>query len=312
MRPRSSPPPLWFVVCAAVALAWLCRYLVAGTPDAAPAGGHAPDIRYAFWFWVIPVVTWIWNGIQAAARVTLEILKWMVINLSAGVARLGNGLKEIGSALLTAGRATWKFFELTYERVLKPAWLKFWRWFDKTRTWLDHTFGPTLRWLRRLRDNLLKFWKTYVRQWLDIIDATRRVLRVLSSLGLRWAAALDKRLGDLEARIERPFRLLLAKVNEVINLVNRVVTLDGLFQRVALIRSMVRDAKFTTNIWWHTVHGPADPAAVRRLTDPPDVKTTAQNAAEYKALLRGDAGHQSVVLEEHVLDFRLLLRSLSR
>jgi hypothetical protein len=149
-----------------------------------------------------------------------------------------------GNALLKGLRAAWQFFELSYEKVIKPAFTKFWRWFDKFRKWLDDTFGPTLAWLRRLREHLLRFWATWVRPWLDFIDVTRRVLRVLSSLGLKWARELDKRLGELEEKIERPFRLLIAKVNEVINLVNRVITLDGLLTRLALIRSLERDYKY--------------------------------------------------------------------
>jgi hypothetical protein len=309
MRPRSSAPPLWFFVCVAVALAWLCRYTFAGFTDTGPAGGHAPEHRYAFWTLFLGVVEWLWRGVQAAGRVTLEILKWMVINLSAVVAKLGNSLKEVGSALLTAGRATWKFFELTYERVLKPAWLKFWRWFDKTRTWLDHTFGPTLRWLRRLRDNLLKFWKTYVRPWLDIIDATRRVLRVLSSLGLRWAAALDKRLGDLEARIERPFRLLLAKVNEVINIVNRVITLDGLFQRVALVRSLQRDYKYAWNTIRNAYSVPLTSAARKDIAEKNEPRTAAHiDEAAVSYLQTGD-GPNAALFEEMFTTVRNRVRA---
>jgi hypothetical protein len=310
MRPRSSAPPLWFFVCVAVALAWLCRYSFAGFTDIGPAGGHAPEPHYAFWTLFIGVVEWLWRGVQAAGRVTLEILKWMVINLSAVVAKLGNSLKEVGSALLTAGRATWKFFELTYERVLKPAWLKFWRWFDKTRAWLDHTFGPTLRWLRRLRDNLLKFWKTYVRPWLDLIDATRRVLRVLSSLGLRWAAALDKRLGDLEARIERPFRLLLAKVNEVINLVNRVITLDGLFQRVALIRSLERDYVYAWRAAMNPWQKPLSAADQQRHDEGRTTKGLPEVATETQEYMRDGSGPSAPVLDEMALIWKRYLEGV--
>jgi hypothetical protein len=310
MRPRSSPPPLWFFVCVAVACGLLVRLAVRSEIAGAWRDGQAPELHYAFWGIFIGIVTWLWNGIQAAGRVTLEILKWMVINLSAVVAKLGNSLKEVGSALLTAGRATWKFFELTYERVLKPAWLKFWRWFDKTRKWLDHTFGPTLRWLRRLRDNLLKFWKTYVRPWLDIIDATRRVLRVLSSLGLRWAAALDKRLGDLEARIERPFRLLLAKVNEVINIVNRVITLDGLFQRVALIRSLERDYilawRAAVNPWTReTTDGDKQEVA-----DKLPAKTLPVIAHETREYMQSRSGPRAALYDEQLAQWRIYLRSV--
>ena len=65
-------------------------------------------------------------------------------------------------------------------------------------------------------------------------------MRILSSLGVAWARKLDAQLGAIEDKIERPFRYVLAKVNEIVNLVNRVITADGLFQRAALIRSLGR------------------------------------------------------------------------
>jgi hypothetical protein len=114
------------------------------------------------------------------------------------------------------------------------------------------------------------------------------VARILSSLGLGWARKLDAYLGQLEDKIQRPFQFLLAKINEVINVVNRIVTLDGLIQRVALIRSLARDYKFAGNIWWNTMHRAADPAALRRLKEPGETKTPRQNSDDTIALWRGD------------------------
>ena len=47
----------------------------------------------------------------------------------------------------------------------------------------------------------------------------------------------------MQERIDDPFRYALGKINEVINIVNRVVTFNGLIQRVALIRSIERDIR---------------------------------------------------------------------
>jgi hypothetical protein len=238
---RRPAPPLWFLLCVVVVSGLLLRAFLGEDAFVAPSDGHLPQVQLGFWGFLILVGQLIWKGLEIAGRVTLEVLKWMVVNLSLVVTKLGNGLKALGQALLLGLQKSWKFFELTYEKVLKPAWGKFWSWFDKFRRWLDRTIGPVLKWLRRLRDNLLKFWKEYVRPWLDLIDVTRRALRILNSLGLRWAGALDRRLGEIEEAIERPFRLLLAKVNEVITIVNRIMTADGLFQRLTLLRTLARD-----------------------------------------------------------------------
>jgi hypothetical protein len=260
---------------------------------------------------ILTVGELIWKGLQVAARVTLEVLKWTVAHLSLVVTKLVNGLKTIGTKLLVGLQKTWRFFEHTYERVLKPAWTKFWRWFDKFRRWLDKTFGPTLAWLRRLRDNLLRFWARFVRPWLDLIDVTRKVLRVLASLGLNWARELDRRLADIEARIQRPFTLLLAKVNEVINIVNRVVTLDGLLQRVALVRSLARDYKYAWNVIKSAYDEPLSDADKRALADkhkPRDFNAVHQEMTEY--LSRG-TGPRAGLVDETVLSILIGLRGPS-
>src|SRR3954451_6353126 len=257
MRARRSAPPLWFLVGVAVVVGLVCRALVTPAPAPWDGGGHPVEVRYASWAFIVLIGELIWKGVEVAGKITLEILHFLYLQLSLIVTKLGNGLKVVGSALLAGLKRSWQFLGDTYDKVLKPAWEKFWRWFGRLRQWLDDTFGPLLQHLRDLRDALLKFWSTYVRPWLDLIDVTRRVLRVLNSLGLHWAAALDAKLGALEDAIERPFRLLLAKVNEVINLVNRVVTLDGLLQRVALIRSLARDYKYAwqamANPYWKPI-----------------------------------------------------------
>jgi hypothetical protein len=272
--------------------------------DAAPGDGHAPDVQLAFWPIVFAIVSAIWRGLEVAGRVTLAAVAYSVKLLWLFASKAANGVIAVGNALLKGLRAAWRFFELSYEKVIKPAFTKFWRWFDKFRKWLDDTFGPTLAWLRRLRDSLLRFWATWVRPWLDFIDVTRRVLRVLSSLGLKWARELDKRLGELEEKIERPFRLLIAKVNEVINLVNRVITLDGLLTRLALIRSLERDYMYAwraaVNPWTRDVTA-ADRERRDNTLTPRSLATITQ---ETRAYMRDKSGPRAPLLDEMTLIWR--------
>lgn len=305
--PRRPAPPLWFLLCVVVVSGLLLRAFLGEDAFAAPSHGHPPQGLLGFWGFIILVGQLIWKGLEVAGRVTLEVLKWMVVNLSLVVTKLGNGLKVVGQSIILGLQKTWKFFELTYEKVLKPAWGKFWSWFDKFRRWLDRTIGPVLRWLRRLRDNLLAFWRTYVRPWLDLIDATRRVLRVLNSLGLRWAGALDRRLGEIEEAIERPFRLLLEKLNEVINVVNRIITADGLFQRLTLLRTLARDYGEIGKAIYERFARPLTSEEERVYKEAFKPKTDATHAAELRVAITdadGPLGSRGV---EFAADVRLRL-----
>jgi hypothetical protein len=127
------------------------------------------------------------------------------------------------------------------------------------------------------------------------------VLRVLSSLGLGWAAALDRRLADLEARIERPFRLLLAKLNEVIHLVDRVITGNGLLQRVALLRSLERDYKYAWRVAMNPWQKPLDPEDQRRHDEGRTTKTVTDVATDTQEYMRDGTGPSAAVLDEMAL-----------
>jgi hypothetical protein len=246
---------------------------------------------------------------QGGIDAIVTFLAWAVAALQAGAVLLWNGLKAAVELTRVGFIKAWDFLKPLYTDVLKPAWEKFWTWFDKLRTWLNNTFGPLLKWLRDLRAELLKFWATYVRPWLDLIDVTRRILSTLASLGLAWAKKLDQELGALEQAIEAPFRYVLGKLNEIINVVNLVVTADGLFQRVALIRSLARDYQYA----WKAVTQPYIDAAPS--TAPGDTssldspKTLPAIVADTVAYLQGDDSTIASQVDEAAAQFAIYLSS---
>lgn len=103
--------------------------------------------------------------------------------------------------------------------------------------WLKTTLGPILRALLKMRKMLLDFYTHWFKPIFDTIDAIRGVLRALSLLHIKVAQQLDAQLGELEARLRKPILLALGKINEAINIIDNVVGLGGLFQRLALIES---------------------------------------------------------------------------
>lgn len=300
--------PFWLLLGLAVASALALRVLVGtvGGGDATP-GQWAPPSA-AFLGFLILIGELIWKGLEVAGKITIEILHWMVVNLSLLVVKIKNGLSALGSGLLQGLKRGWDFTRKLYDDVLKPAWSKFWRWFDKARLWLDRTFGPVLAWLKQLRDGLLLFYKTFIRPWLDLIDITRKGLRVLGSLGVEWARALDARLARVEELIEKPFRLVLAKINEVIGIVNRVVTADGLFQRVAFIKSLGRDYRYA----WRAITQPYTRAVTQTDRDEATkalaVKSFAQIASETRDYMRDGGGPRAPLLSEMAIIWRKQLR----
>lgn len=292
--------PFWFQLLLTVAAAVVLR--VALPPEAPDAPMHA------FIGLLILVGSLIWKGVEAAGKVTLAVLRWIVVNLSLAVVKMGNVLADTGHRLVLAFRRVWDFTKTIYSEVLKPAWVKFWGWFDKFRTWMDETIGPVLSWLKELRDNILGFYKVWVQPWLDLIDITRKGLRVLAAMGIEWARALDARLGKIEAAIEKPFRYVLAKLNEVIGIVNRVVTLDGLLQRLVLVRSLERDYVYAwraaMNPWRRLLSSDESKRMRAALT----VKGRAKVTSDFVAVLSGRGGDDAAAVKEWAAQLRIYLR----
>lgn len=309
-RPAERRAPLWFVALVSVLGALLLRYMC-GLVAGSAADGSAPSSpTFAFWVFIGVLAEAIWKGIEVAGKVALAILQYSVQLLWRVVVLLGKGAQELAGYAWTALRKGWQLLELTYTHVIKPAWKFIWKWVDKTQHWLERTFAPLMKWLRRIRTWVLDFYTTYVRPLLDIIDIGRRVLGVLGSLGIEWARRLDARLAQIEEMIDRPFRLALAKINEIINIVNRVVTADGLFQRLAMLRSIERDMQYVQNQLTNAYHRPATLEEKERATSPMKELTLEQHVAEAKAVARRRSTEYSGRIEEEVADVKRMLREL--
>lgn len=251
---------------------------------------HSVEIQFAFWGFFITLAGWIWNGLQAAGQVTLQALAWSVKALWAFATAAYDAAKAVGRAFAIAGKEIWQFLRTTLGRAVVEGWKKLWHLVDRLRAWLERSFKPILQFLFRLRDRLMRFYTHWIRPVLDIIDIGRKVLRVLGELGIAWAKALDRKLLEVQEAIDRPFRKVLAKVNELIGLVNRIVTLDGLIQRLALLRSIERDVRYITNALHNYRSTPLSTEDQSALADKNEPPTRAQLSDEFDQMLQHGDG----------------------
>ncbi len=201
----------------------------------------------------------IWIGIQAIGEALGIIggaiataLEAVVAYLVAAVAWLAT---TVASILVSTGAIfakVWDGLKIVWSDVLKPALV----WIDKTftrvQTWLKTTFGPVFEWLERVRDELNKIYTKFVKPVVDTIEFIRQFNRVLMTFHITFLQKLDTTLEQIEQRIEEPILWLNRKLSEVQNAVNFIVTADGLFQRLTLLRSMRNYAPSWVNGFWRT------------------------------------------------------------
>lgn len=234
----ANPPPPWFVALVALVLWYVLRAtLPADTPV-------LPAPQLAFFGWLVPLAAAIYSGIKAVGELGLFLLYQMIQGLWKAFGNIYNAAVEIGKGVLHSFSTAWRFLKELYTNVLQPAWTKFWTWIDRARHWLENFFKPIFEFLQHIREEILKFYNRFVKPVLDTIEIARKFLSVFKALGFEWAKALDAQLARIEDKINEPFLFALQKLNEVINVIDRIVTADGLFQRLALLKSIERDIKY--------------------------------------------------------------------
>lgn len=306
MLPRRRAP-FWFELVVAVALALLVRAIDAGLGPQVSRGDDVAPPLFAFWALIATIAGAIWKGLEVAGRVTLEVLKWSVLQLWAFARNTYSALIGVGKDLFRAARRAWDFLQATYEHVIKPAWDHFWTWFQRARAWLEDVFAPVFRFLQFLRTWVLDFYAKYVRPILDALGIAQKVLRVLQAFGLEWAGKLDAQLAELQRRIDAPFRAVIAKINEIVAIVDRIVTGNGLFQRVALIRSIERDIREVRRAFHNWASNPLTESDWRELREAVAIKTDAQLRDELTELMRRDAGPLAARAAEGAVAWRVRL-----
>ena len=222
-------------------------------------------------------------------------------------------LKLVGSALVDFGGAVggvfvkvWGYLDAFYGRVLKPFVSWAWTQVQRVHNWAVKTFGPLIKHLELLREWILRTYDKWLKPIFETITALRGILRVLEVFHVPFADAIDRKLADLEARLLVPIRFALTKINELINWVDRIVTFDGLFQRLTLVASLLRYDRDLWKAWWSGLHKterdkPTTPGNWPEGTTPKDY------ASSVAAYMTTGGGPDSAVLHEYAQDVALML-----
>lgn len=141
-----------------------------------------------------------------------------------------------------------------WSSTIKPFISWSWSQIQKLHTWLKSVFDPLLKFLGELRKDILDIWAKWFRPIFDTIDALRQTLRVLETFHVPFARKIDDALAALEQRLLVPIRFALTKINELTNWIDRIVDLNGLFQRLTLVASTWKYERDMWANWWGSLH----------------------------------------------------------
>jgi hypothetical protein len=185
-------------------------------------------------------------GITAARLLEfLKLLKDYVLKLShellIGVFRTARAIARLLRTVATLAAhgvkafATWAYREIV-----------------KLHDFLAAKFGPVLKWLKELKQHIRDIYDRFVRPIIDVIQFIRQLNALLELFHISLLKKLDATLAQIEQRIEAPFLWVTQKITWLENWIDRIVTLDGIFQRVTLLKSMAKYVAPWSHGFWNS------------------------------------------------------------
>lgn len=284
-----APRDRWRVRLVLLVL-WLA-VLLDVVASSSSAAAPVPYVGAAVFSFIVTGIQLLAGWIATAAEITVTYLA-AVVSWLVGV--VGSFLVSVGAVFAKI----WDGIKIIWSDVLKPALV----WLDKTfvriHDWMVKTFKPVFDWLKLVRCRLNEIYTNFVRPVLDTIDFVRDVNRVLLAFHIHLLESLDKVLADLERRIEEPILWLYQQLTRVQNLLDAVVSFDGLFQKYMLVASLRKHLPDWSKYFWHDQVGPTKGRSTPdRLKGYParDVNADAASLGEY--LERG-GGERAPVIDE--------------
>jgi len=291
MRRLSLPHSLavWGVVALVV---WL---------DAAYPLGVEVTGAFSFGLLVTGIVA-VFKEIGKAAASTAVLIARVAVMIGVALARFGIQLAVVFARVASLLVRFWS-------GALRPLLAFLGRQFDRFVGWLQRTWGPVLEFLNKVRKEIDRLYTRYVKPILDTIEIARRTLQLLARLHVPFAKELDAKLAQLEDRLLAPIREVYARLNEAMNWINRIITLDGYLQQITLIRSLIRYQRDALKVWWTSVHRPLAGEQKDEYERPLKTRSLAAVAADARAYVEHRGGPDQSRIDEHVKDLELRLRA---
>ena len=213
----------------------------------APRGVVHADVFSAIW----AGITFIANLLGTVGGAIATSLEAVVAYLVTAVSWLG---QRVASMLFNTGAMfakAWDGLKIVWRDVLKPALT----WVDhelgRLHDWLVDTLKPVFKFLQRVRDELIAIYTRFVKPILDTIDFIRAVNNVLLTFHIHVLQSIDRTLQLIEQRIEEPFLWINQKLNQIWNLFDLIITFDGLYQRLTLLKSLRKYEPHWFALWWN-------------------------------------------------------------
>ena len=134
-------------------------------------------------------------------------------------------------------------------------------------------------------------------------------MQILARLHVPFAQAIDEHLAWLEGKLLAPIQQIYYRLNEAMNWINRIITLDGYLQQITLLRSIWKYQRGALAVWWESIHRPLTGAALDEYHRPLVTRSIAQIQADLVAYMQFGSGPDRARIDEHAHDLAIRLRA---
>ncbi|HWY55746.1 MAG TPA: hypothetical protein VNZ03_14860 [Terriglobales bacterium] len=188
---------------------------------------------------------WDWldafsNSLGDAAASIIAALQFLYALLVAVAQFLYSLLVAVFNFLVNILKKVAAFLHTLWDSFFKKIFTDIINAIRKLHAWLELHLGPFIKWLQQARAFLDRIFRLYIKPILNLIQHVRQYLQILRLLGVKWAGALDARLGQIEGAIAGIFLRIQGYLNAVIGIVNSLSDPLGLFRRPTFVMSMRR------------------------------------------------------------------------
>lgn len=180
--------------------------------------GGLGDLSAALW----EAIVFVWNTLVAVFQFLVQVLNAVWQFLLTALQAIADGFKYL-----------WDHF---FKRILTaiPDLLK------KAHQWLEDHLGKLLKFLQKLRTAYVRWYNTYMRPFLQMLQRIRQYLVILRFLHIGIAARLDTFLAQLQARIVQSFTTVVATINTLVDIANALQDPRMLLRKPVLLISLRR------------------------------------------------------------------------
>lgn len=162
----------------------------------------------------------VWGAVVWLYGVVQQLYGYLVAALNAILGAIVSAVTAIGQALSTF-----------WNQFVKGIFARVWKALQDAHDWLEAHLGFILKWLQRARQILDRIYNQYIRPVMILIQHIRQFLVLLKLMGVKWAAALDAKLLQIETDIARAFLEVRSTLTQLINAVNVLLDPSLLLRR---------------------------------------------------------------------------------